>query len=226
MSAWFDCADETQRADGLAEAAAAVLRGELVVLPTDTVYGLGADAFSPAAVTRLLAAKGRGRDMPPPVLVGTVRAAEALVEDLGQHGRQMIDEFWPGGLTLVCRAARSLNWDLGDTKGTVAIRMPQDPVALDLLRETGPMAVSSANLSGSPAATTAGQARDQLDDAVAVYLDGGPGRGSKASTIVDITGSSPRLLRSGVVSIGRLREIAAVTAGGDAPAPRPADQAE
>jgi tRNA threonylcarbamoyl adenosine modification protein (Sua5/YciO/YrdC/YwlC family) len=180
MSAWFDCADEKQRADGLAEAAAAVLRGELVVLPTDTVYGLGADAFSPAAVARLLAAKGRGRDMPPPVLVGTVRAAEALVEDLGPYGRQMIDEFWPGGLTLVCRAARSLSWDLGDTKGTVAIRMPQDPVALDLLRETGPMAVSSANLSGSPAATTAAQAREQLGDGVAVYLDGGPCRGGKA----------------------------------------------
>jgi L-threonylcarbamoyladenylate synthase len=216
MSAWFDCADEKQRADGLAEAAAAVLRGELVVLPTDTVYGLGADAFSPAAVARLLAAKGRGRDMPPPVLVGTVRAAEALVEDLGPYGRQMIDEFWPGGLTLVCRAARSLSWDLGDTKGTVAIRMPQDPVALDLLRETGPMAVSSANLSGSPAATTAAQAREQLGDGVAVYLDGGPCRGGKASTIVDITGPSPRLLRSGLISMGRLREIAAVTAGGDA----------
>jgi len=216
MSAWFDCADETQRAAGLAEAASAVLRGELVVLPTDTVYGLGADAFSPAAVSGLLAAKGRGRDMPPPVLVGTVRAAEALVEDLGPYGRQMIDEFWPGGLTLVCRAARSLSWDLGDTKGTVAIRMPQDPVALDLLRETGPMAVSSANLSGSPAATTAAQAREQLGDGVAVYLDGGPCRGGKASTIVDITGPSPRLLRSGLISMGRLREIAAVTAGGDA----------
>ena len=110
-----------------------MLRGELVVLPTDTVYGIGADAFSPAAVSRLLAAKGRGRDMPPPVLVGTVRAAAALVEDLGPYGQRLIDEFWPGGLTIVCRAARTLSWDLGDTKGTVAIRMPEDPVALDLL---------------------------------------------------------------------------------------------
>ncbi len=124
MSAWFDCADADQRTEGLAAAVTAVLAGELVVLPTDTVYGLGADAFSPAAVNRLLAAKGRGRDMPPPVLVGTVRAAAALVEDLGQDGQQLIDEFWPGGLTIVCRAARTLSWDLGDTKGTVAIRMP------------------------------------------------------------------------------------------------------
>jgi L-threonylcarbamoyladenylate synthase len=214
MSAWFDCSDETQRTDGLAAAATSVLSGELVVLPTDTVYGVGADAFSPAAVTRLLAAKGRGRDMPPPVLVGSVRAASALVEDLGPWGQQLIDEFWPGGLTIVCRAQRTLNWDLGDAKGTVAVRMPQDQVTLDLLRETGPMAVTSANLTGKPAATTAEQAREQLGDAVAVYLDGGPSAGGQASTIVDLTGDVPRLLRQGAISIGRLREIAGVRAVG------------
>jgi L-threonylcarbamoyladenylate synthase len=216
MSAWFDCADETQRAEGLAAAATAVLNGELVVLPTDTVYGIGADAFSAAAVTLLLATKGRGRDMPPPVLVGTVRAASALVDSLGPYGQELIDEFWPGGLTIVCRAARTLSWDLGDTKGTVAVRMPEDPVTLDLLQETGPMAVSSANLTGQPAATTAQEARDQFGDSVAVYLDGGPSAGGKASTIVDLTGDAPRLLRQGAISIGRLREIAGVRAGGEA----------
>ena len=210
MSAWFDCADETQRAEGLAAAATAVLSGELVVLPTDTVYGVGADAFSAAAVTRLLAAKGRGREKPPPVLVGSVRAASALVEDLGSWGQQLIDEFWPGGLTIVCRAQRTLNWDLGDTKGTVAVRMPEDPVTLALLKETGPMAVTSANLTGQPPATTAQQAREQLGDAVAVYLDGGPSAGGQASTMVDLTGDVPRMLRSGAISIGRLREIAGV----------------
>jgi L-threonylcarbamoyladenylate synthase len=221
MSAWYDCAEETAREAGLTAAVTAVLRGELVVLPTDTVYGLGADAFSPAAVRRLLAAKGRGRDMPPPVLVGTVRAASALVEDLGPYGQLLIDEFWPGGLTIVCRAARTLNWDLGDTRGTVAIRMPQDPVALALLTETGPMAVSSANLTGSPAASTAQEARDQLADSVAVYLDGGPSTGGVASTIVDLTGSQPRLLRRGAISIGKLREVAAVAAGADVDAGQP-----
>ena len=214
MSAWFDCSDETQRTEGLAAAATSVLSGELVVLPTDTVYGVGADAFSPAAVTRLLAAKGRGRDMPPPVLVGSTRAASALVEDLGPWGQQLIDEFWPGGLTIVCRAQRTLNWDLGDAKGTVAVRMPQDPVTLDLLKETGPMAVTSANLTRTPAATTPEQAREQLGDAVAVYLDGGPSAGGLASTIVDLTGDVPRLLRQGAISIGRLREIAGVRAVG------------
>jgi L-threonylcarbamoyladenylate synthase len=219
MSAWFDCSDAAQRAEGLSAATTAVLNGELVVLPTDTVYGVGADAFSPVAVTRLLAAKGRGRDMPPPVLVGTVRAATALVEDLGSDGQRLIDEFWPGGLTLVCRAARTLSWDLGDTKGTVAIRMPEDSVALDLLRETGPMAVTSANLTGSAAATSAGEARDQLGESVAVYLDGGKTSGSIASTIVDLTGPQPRLLRRGAISVGRLREIAAVVTGAGADQP-------
>ena len=215
MSEIFDCADETQRSLGLAAAVAAVLRGELVVLPTDTVYGIGADAFRPAAVTSLLAVKGRGRDMPPPVLVGSVRAASALVEDLGPYGQELIDEFWPGGLTLICRASRSLKWDLGNTKGTVAVRMPEDQVALDLLAQTGPMAVSSANLTGHPAATTAEAAREQLGDAIEVYLDGGPCETDVPSSIVDLTGDMPRLLRGGAVPIGRLREVAAVAMGPD-----------
>ena len=221
MSAWYDCADDGQRTEGLAAAAAAVLKGELVVLPTDTVYGLGADAFSPAAVQRMLVAKGRGRDMPSPVLVGSARAAAALVEDLGPYGQVLIDEFWPGGLTIVCRAARTLHWDLGDTKGTVAIRMPQDPLALELLKETGPMAVSSANLTGKPSPATAAEARDQLGESVAVYLDGGTAIGGVASTIVDLTGNQPRLLRRGAISIGRLREVAAVVAAADVDAGQP-----
>ena len=210
MNAWYKCADPSQRAEGLAAAAAAVLSGELVVLPTDTVYGLGADAFSPAAVTRLLAAKGRGRNMPPPVLVGSVRAAIALVEDMGRGGQALIDEFWPGGLTIVCRAARTLNWDIGDTRGTVAVRMPDHDVALDLLKETGPMAVSSANLTGQKAATNCSEALAQLGNEASVYLDGGVAAGDKPSTIVDLTGATPRLLRQGAISMGRLREIAGV----------------
>ena len=215
MSEMFDCADEEQRPAGIAAAMAAVLKGELVVLPTDTVYGIGADAFRPAAVQSLLAAKGRGREMPPPVLVGSVRAASALVEDLGPYGQDLIDEFWPGGLTLICRASRSLKWDLGDTKGTVAVRMPQNEIALELLIQTGPMAVSSANLTGQPAATTAEAAREQLGESVDVYLDGGPCEADVPSTIVDLTGEMPRLLRGGAVPIGKLREVAAVAMGPD-----------
>jgi L-threonylcarbamoyladenylate synthase len=207
MSARYDCTDAAQRATGLAEAAASLRKGDLAVIPTDTVYGLAADAFSPPAVTALLTAKGRGRQMPPPVLVGTVRAATALVEDLNVFGKDLIDEFWPGGLTLVLRANRNLIWDLGDTKGTVAVRMPLQEIALELLKETGPLAVSSANLSGAPPATTAADAEAQLGEAVAVYLDGGPCSGDVPSTIVDLTGPVPKLLRAGVISVARLREV-------------------
>ena len=207
MSARFDCTDPAQLLQGLSEAEAALRRGELVVMPTDTVYGIAAEAFDPVAVELLLKAKGRGRDMPPPVLVGTVRAAMALVMDLADVGKDLIDEFWPGALTIVCRSSPTLVWDLGETKGTVAVRMPLHQVALDLLKRTGPLAVSSANASGRPAATTVDEAMDQLGDAVAVYLDGGPCADDVPSTIVDLTGSVPRLLRQGVITVERLREV-------------------
>ena len=213
MSDRYDCSDSEQRAAGLKAAVEAVRRGELVVLPTDTVYGIGADAFSPAAVTSLLAAKRRGRDMPPPVLVGTVRAAAALVEEFSDVGKDFIEAFWPGGLTLVCRARRTLSWDLGDARGTVAIRMPMHPVALGLLKETGPLAVSSANLSGLPAATTVDEAMGQLGDTVAVFLDGGPATGGVPSTIVDLTGPLPRLLRAGTIPVEELDTVFPVSVG-------------
>src|SRR5215475_4847734 len=204
MSALYDCADTQQREAGVTAAVTAVAGGDLVVLPTDTVYGIGADAFTPEAVTALLAAKGRGRNMPPPVLVGSVRAAAALAESLGAFGQDLIDEFWPGPLTLVFRASPTLNWDLGDTLGTVAVRMPLHPIALELLRRTGPMAVSSANKHGQPSATTAAEAEAQLSESVSVYLDGGPCADNVPSTIVDLTGSMPRVLRSGVVTPDQL----------------------
>src|SRR5450631_1948274 len=218
MSERYDCSDPEQREAGIAAAVTAVQKGELVVLPTDTVYGIGADAFTPWAVSRLLAAKGRGRNMPPPVLVGTIRAANALVEEMGPFGQDLVDQFWPGGLTLVCRATPTLAWDLGETRGTVAVRMPLHAVALDLLKKTGPMAVSSANTTGNPAATTADQAVEQLGDLVSVYLDGGPCPGGDASTIIDLTGSVPRLLRSGAIPMDRLREVAALVTGEEASA--------
>jgi len=210
MSALYDCADSQQREAGITAAVNAVAEGGLVVLPTDTVYGIGADAFTPSAVSALLAAKGRGRSMPPPVLVGSVRAAAALTESLGAFGQDLIDEFWPGPLTLVFRATPTLNWDLGDTLGTVAIRMPLHAVALELLRRTGPMAVSSANRHGSPPATTAAGAQAQLGAGVSVYLDGGPCADSVPSTILDLTGTVPRMLRAGAVSIDQLRKVVPV----------------
>jgi L-threonylcarbamoyladenylate synthase len=210
VSRRYDCSDPMERTRGIAEAVSAVRRGELVVLPTDTVYGIGADAFTPAAVNALLEAKGRGRDMPSPVLVGSVRAAQALVEDFGTYGQDLVDEFWPGALTLVCRANSTLAWDLGDSKGTVAVRMPLHQLTLELLKETGPLAVSSANRSGAAPARTAEDAETQLGESVEVYLDDGASGEADPSSIVDLTGAVPRLLRAGAISEERIREVCGV----------------
>ncbi|MFF1604102.1 L-threonylcarbamoyladenylate synthase [Streptomyces mirabilis] len=208
MARRYDCATVSGRADVLREATLAVRRGELVVLPTDTVYGIGADAFNGEAVDRLLRAKGRGRAMPSPVLVASADALHDLIVDFPEQGWALVEAFWPGGLTLVARHQPSLDWDLGETHGTVAVRMPSHPVALELLAETGPMAVSSANLTGKPSPQDCDAAQGMLGDSVAVYLDGGPTAAAVASTIVDLTGPVPVLKRAGAISAERLRTVA------------------
>ena len=198
----------------LDEAVRVVSRGELVVLPTDTVYGLGADAFDAAAVAALLAAKGRGRQQPPPVLVPNARTLDVLATDVPEAVRDLVAEFWPGALTVILRAQPSLQWDLGETRGTVALRMPDHPAALALLTRTGPLAVSSANLTTRPAARDVVEAIAQLGESVALYLDGGRTPGALASTIVDATGEELRVVRAGAIDIARLREIAPIAGGG------------
>jgi L-threonylcarbamoyladenylate synthase len=210
MTEVFDCGDETARAAGIASAISAVKGGRLVVMPTDTVYGIGADAFDRNAVAALLSAKGRGRDMPVPVLVGSWHTIDGLVYTVPHAARELIRAFWPGALSLVVRQAPSLHWDLGDAQGTVMLRMPLHPVAIELLREVGPMAVSSANISGRPPAVTADDARHQLGDLVEVYLDAGPSSQQAASTIVDLTGSHPRVLRQGPVSVDAVAQVLGV----------------
>lgn len=209
----FDCADPDQRTTGIASAVSALKGGQLVVLPTDTVYGIGADAFDNTAVAALLAAKGRGRDMPVPVLVGSWHTIDGLVYSVPNAARELIRAFWPGALSLVVRQAPSLQWDLGDAQGTVMLRMPLQSVAIELLRAIGPMAVSSANISGNPAAVTVDEARAQLGARVSVYLDAGPSAKQAASTIVDLTGAHPRILRAGPVSSEAVAEVLGVAVG-------------
>jgi L-threonylcarbamoyladenylate synthase len=201
----YDCSDPDRRAAGLTAAERAIAAGELVVLPTDTVYGLAADAFSPNAVARLLAAKQRGRDMPVPVLIGSWSTLDGLVDHVSPAADALRKAFWPGGLTLVVRHALALAWDLGDADGTVAVRMPLHPVAIELLQRTGPLAVSSANVSGRAPAADAREALSQLGAEVSVYLDGGVSPDPLPSTIVDCTVEPPRLLRAGAVSVTDLR---------------------
>lgn len=207
VSTSYDCSDPDQRRDGLVAATGAVRAGQLVVLPTDTVYGLGCDSFNADAVRSLLAAKGRSSAMPAPVLVGSWRTIDGLVSVVPKLARQLIEAFWPGGLSLVLPHAPSLAWELGDTRGTVMLRMPLHPVALELLREVGPMAVSSANRSGARPASTMDEARVALGQSVAVYLDGGPSGEPVASTIVDLTDTTPRILREGAVSARAVADV-------------------
>ncbi|WP_143553693.1 L-threonylcarbamoyladenylate synthase [Serinicoccus sp. CNJ-927] len=213
----LDCTDENQRESSLARAAEVVREGKVVVLPTDTVYGVGADAFDVVAVAMVLAAKHRGREMPPPVLVPNPRTVDGLATDLPMYARILMRQFWPGPLTLVLRAQPSLQWDLGETNGTVALRMPGDEIALTLLAEVGPLAVTSANVTGRPAATTAQEALDQLGGAVAAYLDGGPRTGGEPSTIVDCTGEEPVVLRRGALGAEDLRAVLGTTVLHDSP---------
>ncbi|MGW1022833.1 L-threonylcarbamoyladenylate synthase [Streptomyces sp. NPDC002577] len=207
MARRYDTNDATDRTTGLREAASAVRRGELVVLPTDTVYGIGADAFSSEAVADLLEAKGRGRNMPTPVLIGSPNTLHGLVTDFSEKAWELVDAFWPGALTLVAKHQPSLQWDLGDTRGTVAVRMPLHPVAIELLTEVGPMAVSSANLTGHAAPEDCDAAQEMLGDSVSVYLDGGPTPGNVPSSIVDVTGEVPVLLRAGALDAEELRKV-------------------
>ncbi len=212
-----EAGDPAERTDAMRHAKDALARGQLVVLPTDTVMGLAADAFSADAVAALLAAKGRGRSMPPPVLIADVRVLDGLARDVPDAVRELAAAHWPGALTLVCQAQPSLRWDLGETRGTVALRVPAHPLARELLGATGPLAVSSANLTGRPAPRDAAAAQEQLGDAVAVYLDEGPredgGRAGDegapvlASSIVDATTDPPRLLRAGGIDLATLRAV-------------------
>jgi tRNA threonylcarbamoyl adenosine modification protein (Sua5/YciO/YrdC/YwlC family) len=207
VSKRYPTSTDEERKAAVDAASLAVQRGGLVVLPTDTVYGLAADAFDKDAVQDLLDAKGRGREMPPPVLVSAATTLDALAVRVPSWARALIEEFWPGALTLVCHAHASLQWDLGDTRGTVAVRMPDHPVALEILERTGPLAVSSANLTGQLPATEAEHAERMLGDEVEVIVDAGRSPGGHASTIVDATATPGRLLRLGAISLERLNQV-------------------
>ncbi|MEN0137789.1 MAG: L-threonylcarbamoyladenylate synthase [Rhodococcus sp. (in: high G+C Gram-positive bacteria)] len=207
MSTIFDCTDVQSRSAGIRAAVDDAKAGRLVVLPTDTVYGIGCNAFDADAVRSLLAAKNRGPDMPVPVQVDSWHRVDDLVSSVPETARKLMEAFWPGPLSVVLKQAPTIAWDLGNTGDTVLLRMPQHPVAIELLREAGPMAVSSANVSGQPPATTADEARAQLGESVSVYLDGGPATTGMASTIVDFTGPGPRILREGPVTAAVVADV-------------------
>lgn len=184
-----------------------VAQGGLVVLPTDTVYGLGCDPFNASAVNALFIAKARGRDLPLPVLVHNWRQAIGLVEDVTERAQLLIAEFWPGPLTIVLRESPGIGWDLGYSRGTVAVRMPKQEFALALIERTGPLAVTSANRSGVPTPSTVKEIAEQLAGHVDVFFDSGPSSGGPASTIVDLSGDRVRVLREGAIPPSDIERI-------------------
>ena len=188
------------RGDAVTRVAAALRDGEIVVLPTDTLYGVAADAFNPTGTRRVFSAKRRPRSFPLPVMVRSPKQLPGICPDVPQEAENLVAAYWPGPLTIVLGAQPGLKWDLGDNDGTVAVRMPLDDVTLAVIREVGPLAATSANLSGQPPATTAEEARDQLGSRVRHYVDDGPRTGGVGSTIVDLTRGAARVLRVGVVS--------------------------
>ncbi|SED93013.1 tRNA threonylcarbamoyl adenosine modification protein, Sua5/YciO/YrdC/YwlC family [Arthrobacter alpinus] len=215
----YNCTNDAQRAEGLAHAQKAIAAKQVIVMPTDTVYGIAADAFSPQAVATLLAAKGRGRNMPPPVLIPRIGTMEGLAVDIPDDARKLAEKYWPGPLTLIFHAQPTLTWDLGETHGTVALRVPDDQLALDLLTITGPLAVSSANRTGQEAAQTASEARTQLAESVEVYLESGfrplEGTDPTPSTIVDATGLRLRVVREGAISLEEIKRMIPSVLGAD-----------
>lgn len=190
--------DVTEDREVAIERAAEVLRdGKIVVLPTDTVYGVAADAFNTTGTRRIFGAKRRSRRFPLPVLVRTPKQLLGLCSSVPAAADHLMAAYWPGPLTIIVQADPGLQWDLGDNRGTVAVRMPLDDLTLDLIREVGPIAATSANLSGQPAATTATDAHLQLGDLVELYLDDGERGDLTPSTIVDVTRAEPEVLREG-----------------------------
>jgi L-threonylcarbamoyladenylate synthase len=212
--------DDEEMWDGLLEVGSKVVAaGDLVVLPTDTVYGVGCDPFNPSAVDKLFAAKRRGRDLPLPVLVHNWRQAVGLVAEIDERAKRLIAAYWPGPLTIVFRETPGIGWDLGAARGTVAVRMPKQPFTLQLIRRTGPLAVTSANLSGQPTPPTVPEIMRQLDEHVGVYFDTGPlydpaaapedpeRRAGPPSTIVDLTGPQARVLRAGAIPEADIHQV-------------------
>jgi tRNA threonylcarbamoyl adenosine modification protein (Sua5/YciO/YrdC/YwlC family) len=204
----YDCTRLEERERGVKAAVEAVQRGDLVVLPTDTVFGIGGDAFKSWAVTALQNARGRDRRTPVSVLVGSRHTLDGLVYGLPATARDLVEAFWPGALTIIVEHASSLQWDLGETGGKVAVRMPVHPGALEVLRETGPMAVSCAYKEGGAPATTAEEARELFGYTVSVYLEAPVSPDPMSSTIVDVSGPRPVLVRAGAITYEQLLEVA------------------
>ncbi len=191
----------------LSEAAEALKAGKVVAIPTETVYGLGADALNTEAVSRIFKAKGRPSDNPLIVHIADKEKVFELVESVPEKAAELMDKFWPGPLTLVLKKSPKIPDIITAGLDTVAIRMPEHPVARELIRLAGvPVAAPSANVSGKPSTTTAQHVLDDMDGKIEMIVDAGSSRVGLESTVLDITVEPPVLLRPGGVTPGQLEK--------------------
>lgn len=190
------------------KAAQVLKEGGLVAFPTETVYGLGANGMDRKAAERIFTAKGRPSDNPLILHIAEIAQVEELAVDISELARKLMRRFWPGPLTLVLKKAPLVPDEVTGGQDTVALRMPDHPVALALIRAAGmPLAAPSANLSGKPSPTTADHVLDDLGGRIHMVLDGGPTRIGMESTVIDVSGDSIRILRPGGVGVAELREL-------------------
>jgi L-threonylcarbamoyladenylate synthase len=180
--------------------------GGLVAFPTDTVYGLGASAFDGKAVESIYSAKDRPIEKAIPILIGDAEDINKVASEVPPMARKLAERFWPGPLTIILPKHLDLPESVSATN-TVGVRVPDHIVAQSVLCAAGPMAVTSANISGQPSPTTAKEVYTQLNSRIALIIDGGKTPGGVPSTVMDCTGSSPLILREGPISLEEVMSL-------------------
>ncbi len=213
------------REAAIAQAAKTILEGGIVVIPTETVYGLAANAFNPAAVAAIFAAKGRPNDNPLIVHISDTSMLSKVAVDINDAARALMQAYWPGPLSLVLKKHPNIPNEVSAGLPTVAVRMPENEIARDIIARSGvPLAAPSANLSGKPSPTTAMHAFEDMGGRVPLIIDGGPCTTGVESTVVDLTGAVPAILRPGGITPEMIKSVCgqvqfcAAAAQGQAPA--------
>jgi L-threonylcarbamoyladenylate synthase len=189
----------------LSQAIASLKSGDVIVFPTETVYGLGADALNPAAVERVFQLKGRNPDTPIPIIVADQAMLKDLVEEIPPIARELMEQFWPGPLTLVLPAAQGMPKQLLNRTRGVGVRISSEPIATQLVRELGhPLTATSANPSGRPAAATTEQAQNYFASEIEIFIDGGKLPSKIGSSVVEVSDDRIKIIRQGEISVAQL----------------------
>jgi L-threonylcarbamoyladenylate synthase len=194
--------------DSLSQAVEALKGGDVIVFPTETFYGLGADAFDHSAVEKVVSLKGRSPESPIAVIIGDEKALESIVTEIPPEARKLIEHFWPGPLTLILPAKQGLPQALLNPRGGIGVRISGHPLATRLTREFGrPLTATSANPTGKKPARTLTEARAYFSNHIEVFVDGGKLGGKRGSTVAEVVGNQLRIIREGEIDSEKLEEV-------------------